>query len=512
MKKITLFYLLIFTSSLCFAQPANDLPTGATPLTVGVDFAENAIVATNVGATASELADPTIPDPACSSYGGGDVWFTVTVPASGNVFVETDLDGSSTLDDTGMQAYEGTPGALTLLPAGCNDDGGTGFFSKLNFIGLNSGDVLYIRVFEFGGNLFDTFQISAYDIPLQSNDTCLTAELIDCGDTVTGDTSAFNLTNTVGSSSNDVWYVYSGDAGDITASLCASDYDTLIRVFDACGGTEIATNDDSCGNRSELTFTADGTSSYYIAVEGWTTTEGAFTLSISCSVTIPPPANDECINAIPLAIGSQTSGTTAGATESLADEKPGCDPFGFIADVWYSVTLPSGADNLTINTVTTGSSSEANVAIYPDGCGVLDADIIDCSDATPGGESVTSTGLTGGATYLVRVWSDGVLPPPTTGRIEGTFDITADATLSINSFENENAFTYFPNPVKNELTIKAQNNIQNVSVFNMLGQEVLRAVPNTLESNLDMNGLSQGAYFVQVTINNVTETVRILKQ
>ena len=36
--------------------------------------------------------------------------------------------------------------------------------------------------------------------------------------------------------------------------------------------------------------------------------------------------------------------------------------------------------------------------------------------------------------------------------------------------------------------------------------------PNTLESNLDMNGLSQGAYFVQVTINNVTETVRILKQ
>ena len=66
--------------------------------------------------------------------------------------------------------------------------------------------------------------------------------------------------------------------------------------------------------------------------------------------------------------------------------------------------------------------------------------------------------------------------------------------------------------MKNELSLKAQNTIQNVSVFNMLGQEVLRATPNTLESNLDMNGLSQGAYFVQVTINNVTETVRILKQ
>lgn len=512
MKKITLFYLLIFTSSLCFAQPANDLPGGAIPLTVGTNFAENAIVATNVGATASEATDPTIPAPACSQYGGGDVWFTVTVPASGNLFVETDQDGASTLDDTAMQAYEGTPGALTLLPLGCNDDGGTDFFSLLSFTGLNPADVLYIRVFEYQGDVFDTFQVSAYDIPIASNDTCGTAEAIDCGDTLAGNTSTPGLTNTIGNASNDLWYVYSGGAGDITASLCGSDYDTLIRVFDACGGNQIAVNDDLCGTQSEVTFTADGTSSYFIAVEGFQTSEGAFTISLTCDVTIPPPANDECVNAIALSIGNQTSGTTAGATENLTDEKPSCDPFGTIADVWYTVTLPSGADNLTINTVTTGTSSEANVAIYPDGCGVLDADIIDCSDGTPGGESVTSTGLTGGATYLVRVWSDGVVPPPTAGRIEGTFEITADATLSVNSFENENAFTYFPNPVKNELSLKAQNNIQNVSIFNMLGQEVLRAVPNTLESNLDMNGLSQGAYFVQVTINNVTETVRILKQ
>jgi len=27
-----------------------------------------------------------------------------------------------------------------------------------------------------------------------------------------------------------------------------------------------------------------------------------------------------------------------------------------------------------------------------------------------------------------------------------------------------------------------------------------------------MNGFSQGAYFVQVTIGNVTETVRVIKQ
>jgi hypothetical protein len=66
--------------------------------------------------------------------------------------------------------------------------------------------------------------------------------------------------------------------------------------------------------------------------------------------------------------------------------------------------------------------------------------------------------------------------------------------------------------VKNELNLRAQSSIQNVSIYNMLGQEVLRTAPNTLESNVDMNQLQTGAYFVKVTVNNVTETIRVIKQ
>ncbi len=43
----------------------------------------------------------------------------------------------------------------------------------------------------------------------------------------------------------------------------------------------------------------------------------------------------------------------------------------------------------------------------------------------------------------------------------------------------------------------------------MLGQEVLRTSPNALESKVDMNALSQGSYFVQVTIDNGSEADRI---
>jgi hypothetical protein len=65
--------------------------------------------------------------------------------------------------------------------------------------------------------------------------------------------------------------------------------------------------------------------------------------------------------------------------------------------------------------------------------------------------------------------------------------------------------------VTNNLTLRAQKDIQNVAVYNMLGQEVLRTAPNAVDSNVDMSALNSGAYFVKVTIDNISETIRIIK-
>ena len=46
----------------------------------------------------------------------------------------------------------------------------------------------------------------------------------------------------------------------------------------------------------------------------------------------------------------------------------------------------------------------------------------------------------------------------------------------------------------------------------MLGQVVLRATPNAVNTDVDMSALSNGAYFIQVTIANITKTVRVIKQ
>ncbi|MEY8848706.1 T9SS type A sorting domain-containing protein [Psychroserpens sp. XS_ASV72] len=225
----------------------------------------------------------------------------------------------------------------------------------------------------------------------------------------------------------------------------------------------------------------------------------------------PPPSNDDCSGAIPLtpgaAFGSNpVDGTVVSATADAEAASCGLDGPG----VWYSVVVP-GDGNITIETgpdaATSNGAFDSVIEAFSGTCGSLVS--IDCDDdgADTGNFSILNlTGRTPGETIYVRVWEY-------LGDEEEPFSVSAhNSTLSTVSFENENAFTYFPNPVKNELTLKAQSNIQNISVYNMLGQEVLRTAPKALETNLDMNSLGQGAYFVKVTINDVTETVRVIKQ
>ena len=73
-------------------------------------------------------------------------------------------------------------------------------------------------------------------------------------------------------------------------------------------------------------------------------------------------------------------------------------------------------------------------------------------------------------------------------------------------------FTYYPNPVNDQLTVRAQSNVKDITVFNMLGQVVSRQSPNTKDCLVDMAEMQSGAYFVQISIGNTVEMVRVLKK
>jgi subtilisin-like proprotein convertase family protein len=236
----------------------------------------------------------------------------------------------------------------------------------------------------------------------------------------------------------------------------------------------------------------------------------------------PPPANDNACDAIMLNIGDASTGafySNVGATVEPGEVGGSCYFFGDPATttVWFSFVAPTSGEVLiaTEEFAGDGTLNDTQITLFTLGdCSDLStATEIACDeddDASVVGDgfglqaNLQVTGLVPGNTYYFVI--DGF-----DGDV-GTFDVAlSDPTLSIGSFDNEMTFKYFPNPVSGALTLKAQQSIQNVTVLNMLGQEVLRTSPNALESNVDMSALNTGSYFVQVTINNVTEIVRIIK-
>src|SRR5690606_27572436 len=131
----------------------------------GNNFNISAIPTTNNSAT----ADSGEPVPSCDNVNfatnGADIWYTVVVPPSGSITLETRGDGSGSITDTGIAAYSGTCGSLTSL--GCNADDGDGNFSLLPLNGLTPGEIILVRIWGYNGAQ-GTFQIAAWhnSIPL----------------------------------------------------------------------------------------------------------------------------------------------------------------------------------------------------------------------------------------------------------------------------------------------------------------------------------------------------------
>jgi hypothetical protein len=69
----------------------------------------------------------------------------------------------------------------------------------------------------------------------------------------------------------------------------------------------------------------------------------------------------------------------------------------------------------------------------------------------------------------------------------------------------------YPNPANNSLSITTTNNIQNITIYNSLGQVVLTASPNANIVNIDIADLPMGFYTVKSSINGVETINKLVK-
>ncbi len=158
------------------------------------------------------------------------------------------------------------------------------------------------------------------------------------------------------------------------------------------------------GNNTTITGLNAQTTYYYrVRSRCSPTSVGAWSNTFNFTT---PPANDACANAITISpnttivCNNTVSGTTRGATGAGL----GCAPFGATADddVWYKFTASNTSH---IVTVSPEIGFDPAFEVWENGCAGLPL-TGGCVNAGANGvaESVSLTGLTVGAEYLVRIY------------------------------------------------------------------------------------------------------------
>jgi Secretion system C-terminal sorting domain len=84
-------------------------------------------------------------------------------------------------------------------------------------------------------------------------------------------------------------------------------------------------------------------------------------------------------------------------------------------------------------------------------------------------------------------------------------------TLNTNNF-NISKVKLYPNPTSNVLNIESVGTIQNIAIFNVLGQEVMNKTANESLLSIDVSGLNAGVYVIKTVIDGTVSSTKFIKE
>lgn len=411
-KGFAILAMMLFSNHL-FAQ--SDNPCGAPALPV------NSACSYQSGSNATATTTAGVPAPGCANYQGGDVWYTVTVPANGNITIDMN---TGVVTDGGMAIYSGACGSLTLIECD-DDDSPNGLMPFISLTGQTPGAVLYVRVWEYGNDNNGSFSICASSPMPITNDECSGAipltvnsnqlcSSVTSGSVVGATASPQSSTACGGTENDDVWFSFVATSTDHTISLtnvAGSTTDMYHSVWTGtCPSLTLFPGSCSDPNTSNLTGLTPGTT-YYVRVYTWSSSSGATsTFDICIGTPGPPPTNTNCAVPDPICSGSPIVFTAQSNGTAASTVNPGNDYdclFTSPNPSWYYLEISNGG-NLAID-ITAGSDidfelwgpfpSYANAVANCNSYGVP----VDCSYSTAAVEQANASGVVAGQVYVLLV-------------------------------------------------------------------------------------------------------------
>ncbi len=417
---------------------------------------------------------------------------------------------------------------------------------------------------EVGG---DSGQVIAYTIvmceaPLAGppNDECADAIAVDCGTTNSGDTT--DATNTDAPADCDglalntgpgVWYSLTIPAdGDYNVSIDTegSDFDTKLGLFTGdCGALVCVASDDDGGTGllSLIDFVGTSGETYTIYVTAFGANSGLYDLNVACEII---GGNDDCVSTAPSNAFENGKSCTFNLGRIVAHD------MDVMADM--DMSLETISANLFIGPEAGGiNAAFVDVHVYEDNAGAPGAEIDFQAGVVPTSQTeiganfgfqiwevvldITPVDLAGQAgaatTYWVGLsveaadasnvfWENSTAGLVGNGEayddgagggfvidatLEGVYTFSGTCTILGTSDNTIEGFSYYPNPSTTVINVSAQDNIERVAIYNILGQKVVDQNINATSSQIDVSNLVTGAYLMDVSVNGRSATYKIIK-
>ena len=222
--------------------------------------------------------------------GNDDDWYEISVPTGAKLTVDLNFTHAWGDIDAALWVNCGDASSTDISAGVSNSE-------KLEWINTGPTNTVAWRVYLYND------QRNQYSMTVSlepDNDTCLTAETITDNSTRTG--TVVNATHSVtsdcdiGTTARDVWYHYvASQTGTLQINTVGSALDTVVTVYNECGGTQLGCNDDAFGGspvaygtlQSYLTVPVISGEDYYLRIAGYNGLVGWFQLRVDTDSGAP---------------------------------------------------------------------------------------------------------------------------------------------------------------------------------------------------------------------------------
>lgn len=86
----------------------------------------------------------------------------------------------------------------------------------------------------------------------------------------------------------------------------------------------------------------------------------------------------------------------------------------------------------------------------------------------------------------------------------------AQNTLSVDDITND-GFKYYPNPTSGIVNFQANKIIENITIYNSLGQEIKKITASKKNLQIDVSSFNKGVYFIELRIEGKVKKISIIK-